>query len=254
LDSRPAFRLGIDLDGVLADFETAYRAVEDRLFGPAERDPDIDDPSSRPEAGSETPAEGAALALEPQRGGRHLLHRHAERVWEAITATPDFWRTLTPLEDDVLTLLDELAQKHRWHVFFITQRPPTAGETVQRQTQLWLIEHGFALPSVISLSGPRGKVADALSLDYLVDDLPKNCIDVIADSKARPILILRDADPAAEGNARRMGIKVARSVRECLQMLDEAQQARVQPALLKRIARRVGFPGFRSRETDVQSS
>jgi len=245
LDSRStAFRLGIDLDGVIADFEAAYRAVEDRLFGPAERDPEIDDPSTRPEAGTPSPPAAAEPPLEPPRS-RNLLRRHADRVWEAITATPDFWRSLAPIDAAALPLLDELAQKHLWDVFFITQRPPTAGETVQRQTQRWLIEQGFALPSVISLSGPRGKVADALSLDYLIDDLPKNCVDVIADSQARPILILRDADPAAEANARRMGIKVARTLRESLLMLDGAQQARVEPTLLKRIARHVGFRGRR---------
>lgn len=250
MDSRSAaFRLGIDLDGVLADFETAYRAVEDRLFGPAERDPEIDDPSSRPEAGSE-PAADAADAGAGRRGSRNLLHRHADRVWEAIGATPDFWRGLAPLDHDVLPLLDELARRHQWDVFFITQRPPTAGETVQRQTQRWLIEHGFPFPSVISLSGPRGKVADALSLDYLIDDLPKNCVDVIADSKARPILVMRDADPAAEANAKRMGIRVARSLREALVALDTAQQARAQPTLLKRIARRVGLAGSTFREAD----
>ena len=45
--------------------------------------------------------------------------------------------------------------RHRWEVFFITQRPATEGQTVQRQTQRWLVEQGFDLPSVLVISGSR---------------------------------------------------------------------------------------------------
>ena len=68
--------------------------------------------------------------------------------------------------------------RHRWEVFFITQRPFTDGETVQRQTQRWLVAQGFDLPSVLVLRGSRGAAAAALGLDYHVDDRPQNCVDV----------------------------------------------------------------------------
>ena len=50
-------------------------------------------------------------------------------------------------------------------VFFITQRPATVGQTVQRQTQYWLRQQGFDLPSVLVISGSRGAAAGALRLD-----------------------------------------------------------------------------------------
>ena len=84
--------------------------------------------------------------------------------------------------------------RHRWEVFFITQRPFTAGETVQRQTQRWLVAQGFDLPSVLVLHGSRGTAAAALRLDYHVDDRPQNCIDVSVDSNAKTILIVPEVE------------------------------------------------------------
>ena len=71
--------------------------------------------------------------------------------------------------------------EQHWEVFFITQRPATRGETVQRQTQRWLVAQGFDLPSVLVIAGSRGAAAGALRLDYHVDDLAQNCVDVLSD-------------------------------------------------------------------------
>ena len=48
--------------------------------------------------------------------------------------------------------------------------------------------------------------------DVLLDDYPKNCVDVVSESRCRPILILRNPSPTAESAARHMGIGVVRSV------------------------------------------
>ena len=99
------------------------------------------------------------------------------------------------------------------------QRPQTAGATVQRQSQRWLIDQGFDMPSVLTLTGARGKAAHALDLDFLIDDLPKNCIDVISDSKCRPLLFLRRSDATTEATAHRLGIGIVRSVSEAIDLL-----------------------------------
>jgi hypothetical protein len=41
------------------------------------------------------------------------------------------------------------------------------------------------------MRGSRGKVAEAFGLDALIDDRTENCLDVLSDSKAKPILIWR---------------------------------------------------------------
>jgi hypothetical protein len=109
--------------------------------------------------------------------------------------------------------------QHRWEVVFITQRPATAGDTVQRQTQRWLVQQGFELPSVLVIGGSRGAAVHALRLTHHVDDSPQNCVDVKTDSRAMPILVVRGEDSAAR-QARSLKMGVASSIGECLDVLE----------------------------------
>jgi hypothetical protein len=133
--------------------------------------------------------------------------------------------------------------RHRWEVFFITQRPATRGQTVQRQTQYWLRQQGFDLPSVLVIGGSRGAAAGALRLDYHVDDSPQNCLDVVSDSRAHPILIVPEPDEVTENSARRLRIGVARSIGEALDTLERAAPARRDDGqrLSDRLSRIVGW-------------
>jgi hypothetical protein len=178
-------------------------------------------------------------ALE-RRSYRRSSH-HRDRIWRVIEETPDFWTTLKPLEHGAVKRLYELTCRHNWEVFFITQRPATAGATVQLQTQRWLIEHGFSTPSVIPLSGGRGRCAAALHLDYLIDDTPQNCVDVLSDSATRAILLVAEDDSTAESSARRIGIGTAHNIHEVLDLLVQATEARVNPSLFEKLRKLVGW-------------
>jgi hypothetical protein len=134
-----------------------------------------------------------------------------------------------------------LMLQYGWEVVFVTQRPETEGETVQRQTQRWLIDQGFDLPSVVVISGSRGTAARALRLNYHVDDNEQHCIDVVADSKAKPILVVAAESAANHREARKRGIGIARSIGECLDMLAAASTAKSAPSLLDRIAGLIGW-------------
>lgn len=200
-----SLRLGVDLDGTLADLSRAYRECERRVFG---------DTKDQPIADPEDTASGTSDAAKLKVVRRRSLRQ--EHVWRTIKQTPDFWMGLEPIEPGAIAALYEAALQYHWEVFFITQRPATAGATVQLQSQRWLMQHGFATPSVLTVVGSRGKAAHALELDYLIDDLPKNCVDAVSDSKCRPLLVLRRPDPVVEENARRLDIGVVRSVAEAL--------------------------------------
>ena len=183
------------------------------------------------------PLEGTRGAKIASVGGR----RRRDLVWREIQSTPNFWSTLKPIDQDAVRRIHEMMLRHQWEVFFITQRPKTDGETVQRQTQRWLVEQGFDLPSVLVLGGSRGAAAGALRLDYHVDDSAQNCLDVIADSAARPILIVPDNDEVSVLSARKLGIGTARSIAECLDILEEITKVHTQPGLLQRLAALVGW-------------
>src|SRR4051812_44853527 len=220
------------MDGTLADLSSAFADVEERLFGEADDEAKHPAPEEREqEQQTAAAAEAAAQAdadrrEEERRTARGTITRRREQVWRAIEATPDFWTTLKPIEDGAVKRLYQLTRELNWEVFFITQRPATEGATVQWQTYTWLVDQGFSTPSVIPLSGGRGKAAAALRLDYLIDDTPQNCVDVLSDSSTRAILLVDPDNPVAEVSARRLGIGVAHSVHEVLDLLVQANDAR----------------------------
>ena len=239
-----SIRIGFDVDGVVADFAAGYRAVAQRLFGvdPVREDePELEDRSeehreTRIREALDRPGETPAEFHQP-----HEMRRRRDLIWKDIKQTRDFWATLAPIEVDGVRRIHQLMLRYRWEVFFITQRPVTAGDTVQRQTQRWLLAHGFDLPSVLVVTGSRGIVASALRLSYHVDDNPQHCIDVRADSAAKPILIIPENDDVTMKGARTLGIGVAPTLTGCLEILEKASAARSQPALLERLAARIGW-------------
>ena len=228
-----SLRVAFDLDGVLADLGTAYDAVAATVATTRATSSDRDattpgDESARRDTDDDDTATPSSVPVS------------SSETWEAIRAIPDFWTSLAPLEPGGIERLQGTAIRHRWELFFLTQRPATRGDTVQRQTQRWLVEHGVDFPSVIVTRGSRGTLAAALHLDVLIDDTVQHCVDVIAESKATPFLVLRKPDAATEGNAKRLGITVVRSVEECLIALEELQRQRENPKLLDRLRQTIG--------------
>jgi FMN phosphatase YigB (HAD superfamily) len=220
-------RISFDLDGVLADFAGAFRQVDVRLFGsPAAAAPDASEPENeqqrQQEESSRTP-------------GRR------EAIWRAIEDTSDFWTTLDPLDATAVARIHELSLRYKWEVFFVTQRPATAGDTVQRQTQRWLAAQGFDFPAVIVLNGSRGRAIHALSIDYHVDDSTQHCLDIVADSTARTILVSESPSEGAVEGARKMGIAPAVDIAQALEILEQATLARTNPTMLQRLSALVGW-------------
>jgi len=227
------------MDGTLADLSSAYTELEERLFGPADTAHEQPAPELREVEQHQGQAPGGADGLAGK--SRRNTTERRDDVWQAIESTPDFWTTLKPIDAAAIARLYELTCEHNWEVFFITQRPQTAGRTVQRQTHSWLVDHGFPTPSVIPLSGGRGRAAAALRLDFLVDDTPQNCVDVLADSTARAILLVHPDDALSAASARRLGIGTAHTIGDALDLLVSATAARANPSLLEKLRKLAGW-------------
>jgi len=249
-----SLRIAFDCDGVVADLDSALADVVSRLFGeplpPEEPAPPQEaeggpssprvegEPDATPIAADSAPAaatkvdEGAPAADGPNADGpteeevlaaparfRRLSRRQQHELWEAVRSTENFWESLDETEPGVIARLAQLARERRWEVIFITQRPASAGDTTQLQTQRWLAAHGYDLPSVYVIKGTRGKVAEALSLDIVVDDRPENCLDVKLESRARAILVWSEDLSTIPQNARRLGIEPVAGIGACLDLL-----------------------------------
>ena len=197
-----SLRLGFDIDGVLANFRAAFREAAIRIVrGEVE---DVDP--------GETPDSESSLSPEDVR-----------RVWDYIAKTPNWWMEIDAYEPEQIARLYNLTRTAGWEVFFMTKRPPSAGDSVQFQTQWWIERFGFYLPSVLTVPGSRGDVANALRLDLLVDDQLINCVEVVSASPTKAILMQRAHDSAARDHATSRGIGVVSTMADALGVIERLQ-------------------------------
>ena len=198
-------RLGFDLDGVVADFRTAFLDVATKVIG---RDHILRPGSPMPDLDSVSAAD-------------------ARRVWKVITDTPNWWLGVSPYEPAQIARLYQLARQWRWEVSFLTTRIPTAGDTVQFQSQSWLEANGYYMPAVVTVPGSRGEVANALRLDVVVDDQYLNCLEVVGSSQAKAMLMLqmgnRSDNRDLEQQATDRGIGVVHKLEQTISILLQLQ-------------------------------
>jgi hypothetical protein len=242
-------RIAFDLDGVLADMEGELMRQAEGLFGasvirqapPPEPPPEPASESAPAAATPDPPAGDAPLESEPPLVRLQMSARQQRRLWRHVETIENFWESLVEIETGSISRLAAVAVERRWEVIFLTKRPRSAGATSQVQTQRWLESKGFLLPSVYVVQGSRGKIAAALGLDFVVDDRPENCLDVVVDSKARAILVWRDDDDKLPNAARRLGIGVVKSVDQCLDILTQVDTPAEQPGVMSRVMRLLGL-------------
>lgn len=235
-------RIGFDLDGVLADLHEPFMRLAVQLFPDLDRQQVVTEPTvPAPPGASEGEPEEEEGEEGPPPPGLALTRRQTEAIWRAVAGIDDFWETLAEHEPGAIARLAALTEARRWEVIFLTSRPKSSGRTVQRQSQRWLERQGFPHPSAFVVHGSRGKIADALRLDAVVDDRPDNCLDVALESKAGAILVWRGAERAVPASARRLGIAVVSSVSECLDALVTAEAASGSEGMLEKLRRVFGL-------------
>ena len=189
-------RLGIDVDGVVADFRSAFRALAERELGIAPRDAESD-----------------------------LTKADIEQLWRAVAGKQNWWLDVPAYEPDQIGRLYSRVRQSRWEVFFMTSRPPSAGDSVQLQTQVGRERYGFFLPSVLRApTGARGELARSLRLDLALDDRIVNCLEIISASNAKAVMVLRNpAEPNARESAEARGVGVVSTFAEALDAIERLE-------------------------------
>jgi hypothetical protein len=197
-----SIRVGFDVDGVIANFNKTFRDTAAGIEG------------------------GAASHNRSDPAERALAADAMKRVWDHISRTSQWWLQLEAYEPEQIQRLYRTSRERRWEVYFMTTRPSSAGETTQFQTQWWLESKGFPLPSVLTVPGSRGDAANALKLDIAVDDRLTNCIDIVAASRAKAVLLLRRDDPTVRDQALARGIGVVNTLAGALDAIDVFEEAK----------------------------
>jgi hypothetical protein len=192
-------RIGLDVDGVLADFRTAFRKTAELCL-------------KKEVADSADETASTALTADEVR-----------RVWDYIAKEQNWWMEVPAYEPAQIARLYGLARASRWEVFFMTKRPASAGDSVQFQTQWWIERFGFYLPAVLTVPGSRGDIANGLRLDLMVDDQVLNCVEVISAGTTKAVLMLRENDAPARAHALNRGIGVVGTLAEAITVFERLQ-------------------------------
>lgn len=158
-------KLGIDIDGVLADFNSAYIDLCIKIAG---RD-------LFPARPFEIPCWSY-----PEFYG--YTKEEVGKVWKHINEAEYFWQKLPayPGTEGVMRQLYQARHSHAY--YFITTRP---GQSAKYQTEEWLEDRMYAdswgfdyfTPTVL-ISAKKGPIALGLDLDAFIDDKVENCVDV----------------------------------------------------------------------------
>lgn len=165
-------KLGIDIDGVLANFTDSYAALLTERTG-------IQFPKNS--------AEWPTVWYWDRAAGVQKADESA--VWNRIK-NGDFWRHLRALPEasETLSTLSESAYRNGNEVYFITTRP---GQHAKRLTENWLIANGYeGSPTVLIAENEaaKGLAAKALALDVFIDDKPENCEQVVKATAVEEIV------------------------------------------------------------------
>lgn len=149
--------IGVDIDGVLANFNDAYIDLCIKLTGK-----DLFHPK---------PFEITTWHYPEAQG---YTKTEIKTVWKHIAESRDFWHKLKPYPGvaGFLKYLSNLNNSDN-DIYFITSR---VGRTSQWQTMMWLSE--FYVEPMVLISSEKGECCHALGIEYYIDDKIENCVDV----------------------------------------------------------------------------
>ena len=156
--------VGLDIDGVLADFLPPFLKLLEKRVGNGPIDPlSIVDPSFI----------------------RHPVISQ-ELISECMTEVsynPSFWEDLAPLATaKQWQELENLSQEQK--LVFVTHRYERDTYSIQQLTCEWLKKHGVSKPIVYFTQTYKSELVRQLKLELFVDDRHENCFDIAENTDA----------------------------------------------------------------------
>jgi hypothetical protein len=156
--------VGVDLDGVCANWALAYSTLLRRLYGA--HLPIIKDHADPKYVSWDWPEWYPVTKDEDKFAYNYFL-----------PAVNNFWESFEIIDKPNWNHFVNSINSEHINTYFITTRKNTYGSTAVKQSQKWLFVNGVRFPNVI-VTKEKGMVAKALNLDIFIDDKVENCIDV----------------------------------------------------------------------------
>ena len=156
--------LGLDIDGVVADFITPFLQLLETRSGNGRIDP--------------------ASITDPNFMHHPFLTREVIfECMERASYDPEFWRGMAPLlSSDQWQALDRISSEH--DVVFVTHRWVRDSYDIHQITCDWLRRHGLTRPVVHFTQEKKSALIRSLGIELFVDDRHENCEDVASQTEA----------------------------------------------------------------------
>ncbi|HZN44518.1 MAG TPA: hypothetical protein VFB56_04280 [Nitrospiraceae bacterium] len=156
--------IGLDIDGVLADFVSPFLRVLEARAGSGRIDPEtyVDlSFSAHPELSKEIVTECILK----------------------VSNDPGFWEQLNPLPTvEQWKVLDGLSRQEK--LIFVTHRYECDNYSIHQVTCAWLRKHGVSNPVVYFTQNHKSELIGKLKVELFVDDRHENCRDVAENTDA----------------------------------------------------------------------
>lgn len=156
--TNPPERIGVDIDGVLADFTYPVAELASQMFN--------------------LEVSGHATHWNWMRDFGVTGDKERE-LWGWIKEHPEWWGTLPALPGARMAIA--YLRESSAEVYFITSKPSFGCKLV---VENWLRHHGYPDPTVL-IAEDKAPIVKALKIQMFVDDRPETCVDVVAKTESR---------------------------------------------------------------------
>jgi uncharacterized HAD superfamily protein len=160
--------LGLDIDGVIADFTTPFLKLLETRHGCGPIDPaSITDPNFQQHA--------------------FLTREVIFECMEAASYDPAFWRAMAPLLSvEQWQKLERVGHEHE--LVFVTHRWVRDTYDIHQVTCEWLRRHGLTKPVVYFTQEKKSALIRQLGIELFVDDRHENCEDIATETNAAVLM------------------------------------------------------------------